>query len=307
MVGEEGDAVGACRRHGCGAGVAAFGFVNGGGNGIIGPIGVQLDTGTITAGISHGVATVAISLQFQKLRPVATAHPFQGLLGGGMDAQHIHAIDLFGRNPVPAGPFIDFGDGRVPVDFRTDLVVIVFANKKNRQLPECRHVQGFMESPLIDRAVPEKADHGLRKAAIGHRIGGPQGDGVGFADNGIAAQKAAASIEKMHGATHAFADAGFFAVQLGHDFPGRNAPHQGMDMLPVSADHIIAGFGGMKHTHGHGLLTRVEMQKARDLPLGIALGRRLLEGSGAEHVAEHPRHMPLIHAGPPAGIRPEPC
>ncbi len=193
------------------------------------------------------------------------------------------------------------------VNFRTDLIMIVLTGKENGEFPERRHIQGFMKSTLIDRAIAKKADHGFRQTAVGDGVSCSQSDGKGFADNGVAPQKAPTGIKKMHGTAHPFADSGNFAMQFRHDFPRRNPPDQGMDMLPIGADDVVPRLGGMQHAHGYRFLTRIQVQKSGNLSLGISLGSSLFKSSCAKHIPEHGTHLQSIHGRSPVGIHPAPC
>ena len=134
-----------------------------------------------------------------------------------------------------------------------------------------------MERALVYRAVAQETDHHLGQAAHRDRISDADCDWAGFADDRIAAHKAALMIEHMHGAAHTFAHTSRAAEQFGHDLARRRAAHQRMGMLAVSADDIIGRSGGVDHAGGDGLLAGIKMQKADDVAFAVLFRRPLLE------------------------------
>ena len=204
-----------------------------------------------------------------------------------IDLEHVHAVDLFGRNVVGGDALVDFGHGGMAMNLGADGVVVVLADEQDRQPPKRRHVERFVERALVHRAVAEEADHHFGQAAHRDRIGDADRDRAGFADDRVAAHEAALAIEHMHRAAHAAAHAGRAAEQLGHDLARRRAAHQRMGVLAISADDVVGRAGGVDHAGGDGFLAGIKMEKADDVAFAVFLRCALLEGARQQHVAQH--------------------
>src|SRR5258708_38380253 len=115
------------------------------------------------------------------------------------------------------------------------LVLVVFQNVNNRQLPHCRHVYRFEESSLLRGAIAKKAVNDL--SSLLHLRSQRSAGGVRDAlpDNSRGAGEMVLRVGQMHGASETLAQPVFPAKDLSHDFPQRSAQR---DRIPVAA---IAG------------------------------------------------------------------
>lgn len=94
-----------------------------------------------------------------------------------------------------------------------------------------------MKGALVAGTIAKKGDDNvLGLFAQFQPVGDANGNGKGFAHDGIAAHKAAFGIEQVHGTSHAVAAAGFLAKQFGHDGTGGDTAHQRVHMLAVGGD-----------------------------------------------------------------------
>ena len=63
---------------------------------------------------------IAIGVAFDELRPAASANPIERTACSLVDFQHVHPVDLFGRDVVGRGALGNLDDRRVTVNFRAD-------------------------------------------------------------------------------------------------------------------------------------------------------------------------------------------
>src|SRR5690242_554719 len=91
----------------------------------------------------------------------------------------------------------------------------------------------------------------------------------------------------VHRAASALADAGRLAKEFGHDGLWIHAPDNGLAMLAVAADDVVAWAQGAECADTAGLLPDIEMQEAANLAEGIFLGGFLLETPDEHHLVVH--------------------
>jgi hypothetical protein len=91
----------------------------------------------------------------------------------------------------------------------------------------------------------------------------------------------------MHRAAFAFDHAAFFAVKFCHYCFGRHSGNHRLNVVAVSANHIIACFQSHHRTDTDGFLTDIQMTETADFSDSINFGAFLLENSAQNHLVEH--------------------
>ncbi len=110
----------------------------------------------------------------------------------------------------------------------------------DRQLPELREVQLFVEQSLAERAFAEETDGDLSGLQVLGGVRGAGRDAGAAADDRVGAEVAGVGIGDVHRAALAFAVAGFLAEQLGKHPIGRRAFRQAMAVAAMRAgDEVV--------------------------------------------------------------------
>ncbi len=151
------------------------------------------------------------------------------------------------------------------------VVLIVLAHVEHRQIPQRRHVHGFIEQPLAEGAVAEETDRHLIALAHLDRHRGAGGDAGAAADDGVGAQVAGVLVGDMHRAAFTPAISGFFAEQLGEHSVQRCAFSDAMTVAAVRAGDVIVLPQRFADTDGHRFFTNIKMRQPRHLGAEIKL------------------------------------
>src|ERR671937_601693 len=110
--------------------------------------------------VADVMAVIAVGLQDEERRPVATPGPLDRAACRSVDRAHVLSVDLRRRDSERLGPRRNVARSRLRVQ-RVFAVQIVLARVDDRQLPERRHVHHLVEEPLAERALAEEADGDL--------------------------------------------------------------------------------------------------------------------------------------------------
>ena len=233
------------------------------------------------------MATIAVGHKLQEIRPLAAAHMGDGFLGMLVNNVKILTVTLIGFDVVSRHTFILLKHRSGAVDRGADAVLVVFANKQYRQVPQFCHVQRFVKGTLIVGSVAQKANTDLIAALHLNAFGNACRERERAADQRIAAHEAMFRVKDMHGTTAPFGGAGFFAIQLGHYFFGIGAAFDRVHVVAVAGDHIImAGPCGFHDAIAAGFLPWIEVQKAANLALDISLIAAFLEAPRKHHFTQ---------------------
>src|SRR5690606_39353938 len=91
--------------------------------------------------------------------------------------EDVHAVDLLARDAVWLAAAVELGTpGGGALDRRAHAVFVVLDHVDDRQLPQRRHVESFVDLPLVGRAVTEvaEADAAVLAIAVGEREPGAE-------------------------------------------------------------------------------------------------------------------------------------
>jgi hypothetical protein len=136
------------------------------------------------------------------------------------------------------------GFGRGPLDRRAHAKLVVDNHVHDRQLPQRGQVQCLVERPNVRGAVAEQAHHHLRVrtgcAVDGQRQRGPGGRGDLSSDDAVPAEQPRSRVEQVHRPAAAPRHPGGLAEQLGHDAAGFQSPSEGVAVVPVAGEQVIA-------------------------------------------------------------------
>jgi hypothetical protein len=103
------------------------------------------------------------------------------------------------------------------------------------------------------------------------------------ADDSVAAEKAHALVVEVHRAAEALGATRRLSEELRHHRAGRDSLGERLAVLAVGREPVVVhrGAGGADRDR---LLPDVEMAEPEDLPLGVGLGRLLLETPDHGHL-----------------------
>ena len=132
---------------------------------------------------------------FQKIGLAALSHRVNRPTGGGLDGNHVHAVDSLGGNPVARRLSLNVGFGFRKRQCGSHGVEIVFAHEQHRQAPQRRQIQAFVKLTFGDGAFAEKA--GRDEVIAPHVVGQRQTDRERqtAADDGVAAMEISGPVE----------------------------------------------------------------------------------------------------------------
>jgi len=107
----------------------------------------------------HAVVVIeAIGLGLDKRRPLAAASSGDGLSGGFVDGDNVHAVDDNAWDPVAGGSVHDIVDTHRVSTRRELAVLIVLADEDRRELQRGRHVDRFVERTDVGCSISEEND-----------------------------------------------------------------------------------------------------------------------------------------------------
>src|SRR5690606_36134356 len=164
-------------------------------------------------------------------------------------------------------------------------VAVVLDDVDNRQLPQLRHVEAFVDLALVGGAVAEIGEADVAVVAVAVGEGEPGAERDRRADDAVPAVEALLDAEHVHRAALALGIAVRAAGQLRHYALGVHAARQHVAVVAVAGDDLVAGFEHHLHADDDRFLADVEMAEAADQPHAVHLPRLLLEAADGEHAA----------------------
>ena len=180
--------------------------------------------GAVLGRVGHRVAAIAVGLHLEDDRPVARAAPFGRDIGGRLHRAHIHAVDLQAGNAEGDAALREIGLGRRARHGRAHRVAVVLDDVDDRQLPQRRHVEAFVDLALVGRAVAEIGQRDIVVLAIAVGEGEAGAERHLRADDAVAAVEILLLGEHVHGAALALGIAAATPGEFGHDAARRHAP-----------------------------------------------------------------------------------
>ncbi len=217
--------------------------------------------------------------------PVAGAAVRHRLLAGGLDRQHVHAVDRLARDAEGLAAGVERRGRGGALERGAHRVLVVLDHEDAGQLPQRAHVEGLVDLALVRRAVAEIGEADVVVAAV------PVGEGEAGADRHLRADDAVAAVEVLllgehvHRAALAAGVAARAAGQLGHHALGVHAAGEHVAVVAIGGDALVAVLrGGLEPDHDR-LLADVEMAEAADQAHAVELAGLLLEAADQQHLA----------------------
>jgi hypothetical protein len=162
-------------------------------------------------------------------------------------------------------------------------VEVVLAQEDDRELPDRRQVERFVEAALVAGAVAEEAEGDLVRAA--HPGGKPRAGGERHA--GAHDPRLAHDTHRVDGEVHraalALADAGPLPHELRHQRRKRGTLADRVAMRAMCAEDEIVAAQCHAGPGDRGLLSDAEVRRARDEPGAHLLHHGLLEQADLQH------------------------
>ena len=180
----------------------------------------------------------------------------------------------------------DVGDPGRSRDRRRDRPLVVLADEDDRGGEDGRQIGGFVEDPLVGRAVAEEAEHHAVFAFHAQAVRGADRDCGRAGDDGIRAEHAVLHRGDVHAAALPAAVPGFPPEDLGHHQAQLEALGDAVAVAPVRARDVVAGPERGARAHGDRLHADVRVHGAADQLLLEELHRPRLERADPPHLDE---------------------
>src|SRR5215472_3545029 len=193
----------------------------------------HLLAGAVFSRVRHRMPAIAVGHHLEDDRPLTRPR----VLGGGeprfMNRQHIHAVNLLAGDAVGHAAVKQVSPHRGAIDRRPHPVAVVLDDVNHRQLPQCRHVETFVNLALVDCAVAEIGDRDLAVAAIMMSEREPGSDWDLGADDAMAAKEILFPAEHVHRTALTARVAAPAPGQLSHDALRVHAARQHVAMVAI--------------------------------------------------------------------------
>ncbi len=236
--------------------------------------------------VRHRMATVAVGLHLEDVRPLAGAAPGNRLVAGRFHRAHIHAVDLLAGDVEGNAALGEIGLRGGPRHRRAHGISVVLDDVDDRQLPQFGHVEALIDLTLVGGAVAEIGDaHGII-AAVAVGKGQTGAERHLRTDNAVAAIKVFRLAEHVHGAALALGVAPAASCQLGHHAFGLHARREHVTVVAVSRYDLVALLERHLHPDDHGFLADIEVAEPADRAHAIKLPGLLLEAPDQQHLAQ---------------------
>src|SRR5690242_4484122 len=176
--------------------------------------GIDFVLGTVEIAIALRMAAPAIRLALDERWPVAGPRATNGLGRGGSYDRQIVAVDRDSGHCVRACSIGDVRYRHGERDVHRHAVFVVLADENDRQLPDRRHVECFVKSPLVGSAVAE--EHHAHTILLLHLDAHADADGdrQPAPDDAVGAEIAALHVGDVHRAAATMAIAVLLAEEL---------------------------------------------------------------------------------------------
>ena len=125
----------------------------------------------------------------------------------------------------------------------------------------------LVEGAVVDRAVAEVELDDAVGPLVAQGVGHADAERDVPADDAVAAHQPVLDIEQVHRAALALDQAGALAIELGHHLVGVAAEQEGVGVVAVGGDDLVAFLEGVEKAGGDRFLPDVEVEVAADLAL----------------------------------------
>ena len=146
--------------------------------------------------------------------------------------------------------------------------VLLFSSTKRQGFkpvlaPESGQVGTLMERAVVDRAIAEIELDDAVGALVAQRVGHADAERDVPADDAVAAHESVLDVEQVHRAALALDQPGALAIELGHHLVRGGPEQQGMGMVAVGGDDLVARLLGVEETGGDRFLRRYRCGDSR--------------------------------------------
>lgn len=234
---------------------------------------------------SLGMRARAIRLALNERRTLAGAGTLNGVPGNLSHRGDVIPIHFDARNAVRGTATRHTGIARGVAERDLGRELVVLADKQNRKPPNAGHVQGFVERPVVDRAIAKEGDR--------HTIGLEHFETIARtrclknarADDSARTHHPNLRREEMHAPAASPGATGCTPEQFCDEFPRRQPLGQCVTMSAVRAekDVVLSQLGA--DAHGDGLLPHVGVTRAMNEPALMTAGELLLRLTDELHRA----------------------
>ncbi len=238
----------------------------------------------ILGGVAHAVALVAVGLHLQQGRAIAFAGAVCGLLHGLIHVFHLHAVHGLAGHLVGVAKLVKVFHVAGAFNAGAHRIIVVLDDEDDGQFPCHRHVQGFVEGTLPHGTIAHVAEGHMLLSTVLVCESDARSQRNLPAHDAVASEEVVLLAEHVHRASFALHAARDLAEQFCHHLPGRHAKGDGMHVVTVGGNHLVALLHGLHTARHHGLLTDVEVTEAAYLLLDVKVARPFLELAPEEHV-----------------------
>ncbi|KAH3661905.1 hypothetical protein OGAPHI_006084 [Ogataea philodendri] len=233
--------------------------------------------------VGHGVSTVSVSLVLQNKWSVTGNTPVLGELGGLVNGQDIHTVNLQTWDVLTS--LVVLGHGRGSRSRSSHTVLVVLTSKNTWQVPQFGHVERLKHLTLVGSTISIQSEGTvwLVFVLVGKSKTGSQWH--------LGSHNTVSSVESwsvhVHGTTLTVGNTASLTHQLTQNLLDGGASHVGETMTSVRGDDIVISVNGILNTNGNGLLSNRKMAETSNL-FGLVQGvGGHFHSSDDDHVLVH--------------------
>src|SRR6266540_1576143 len=221
--------------------------------------------------VTDVVAHEPVGVAVEEDRPLARTCVLERLLRCLVDRCDVLSVDLDRCHSVCLGALRQVADRRVLRLGRRLRPLVVLEHEDRRDLPELRHVQGFMEGADVRRTVAEERNSDARLTAKLERECRTGDLRQSASDHRIRAHVPALDVVEVHRPAVPVRTAFELPVQLRHQFVRRRPLRERMSVGAVGRGDDVAFLERPTDTHRNRFLADGHMQKPGKLARADAL------------------------------------
>ena len=246
---------------------------------------------------AFGVWPGAVGPAFEQGRAVAISRALDGSQRLLVDSQHIIAVQVDALDAVARPSIGHAGAGGRVGEGHFGCVLIVFADEKDRELPDAGHVEAFVKGTVVDGAVAEEGDGHVIALQKHEAVAGAGGLEDAGPDDAAGAHHADFRGEEMHAAASSLRAAGGAAEQLGEQLAGCEPLGKGMAVTAVGAEDDVVFLQMRADARGDCLLPDVGMAGAVDQPALMRPGQLLFTAANQHHRSIEGEQLVVVQIG----------
>jgi hypothetical protein len=261
------------------------------------PPGLDFLLGAIQVAVALGMAAEPVRLALDQRRAAAAAGARDGGPRCGNHGGQIIAVDRHTWHRVRRCAVGHVRHGHRAGDVHRHPVLVVLADEDDRQLPDRRHVERFVEGTFVRRAVAEEHHADTILFLHGDAHADAYGDRQATGHDAVGAEIAALDIGDVHRAAAPAAVPVFLAEELGEHACGIGALGDAVPVPAVRRKDVIVAAQWQRRTDGAGLLPDRQMHRAVDQAAHVAGLGRLLELADQMHLRKRRTQRRVVERG----------